>query len=322
MKNRNVEQYNAVIIGAGNIAASYDKPGDTSILTHAHAIVAHDSINLLGFIDIDYRKAQLAASIWNTQAFASIAEVTGKHAVDIFCVAVPSDRHYSVLLELLDLPIKLIFIEKPFTNNLKEAKSIIELSKGKITIAVNYSRRYVPEIEKIIERIQNGEYGNLLSGIAYYGKGIINNGSHLIDFISQAFGEIKDKIILDTINDYCFEDPTITAILFLQNKGKFFLQGVSRNKYEIFEIDMLFDNKRIQIMDLGQKIIEHDVAISTVYKGYRNLSEASERETTLSMSLFNAYNNIYKYLEGTESLKCSADDAYKTLEACFVIKGD
>ena len=44
--------YNVAIIGAGLISSGFDDIDDKRILTHAHAIVAHDKFNLCGFYDI------------------------------------------------------------------------------------------------------------------------------------------------------------------------------------------------------------------------------------------------------------------------------
>jgi len=45
----------------------------------------------------------------------------------------------------------------------------------------------------------------------------------------------------------------------LKNKRNFFLQKVSCQNYTIFEMDLLFEKKRIRIIDSGLKIEEYDL---------------------------------------------------------------
>lgn len=62
------KSYNVLIIGAGNIGAFFDMPYSKNVLTHAHAFSKVEGFNLLGFVDVDNKKAIEAANIWNAKA--------------------------------------------------------------------------------------------------------------------------------------------------------------------------------------------------------------------------------------------------------------
>ena len=144
-------QYNVLIIGAGNIGAFYDSPRSNRILTHAHAFQTHKMFNLLGFVDVNIKKAQKAASVWGGKAFFSIEQTFfSSEEIDAASVAVPDEFHFDIVKTLMRFPVRCIFLEKPVTKTITEANAILKLQRNKhIPIAVNYSRRFVPEFQKI-----------------------------------------------------------------------------------------------------------------------------------------------------------------------------
>lgn len=314
-------KYNVLIIGAGNIGAQFDAPQDDNVLTHAHAFSKHEGFNLLGFVDRDIEKTKKAASIWGGNAFKDIEEAFKASRIDVAVVAVPDDYHYSVLNELAGFPLRVVFTEKPIARTLNEAEYINRNFREKnIGLVVNYSRRFVPEFEKIKKEITEGAHGAYLTGTGYYGKGIIHNGSHLIDLLMFFIGKIKEITPISSLADFYEDDKSVSAILTFENKEPFFLQYVDCRRYTLFEIDLLFERKRVRIFDLGFKIEEYDVQDSEVFKGYRNIVKTAEHDTSLQDALYNAAENIYKNLTMGQSFKCTAEDGYEVLKTCIAIK--
>lgn len=175
--------FNALIIGAGRIAAGFDTPESESVLTHAHAYSLHPDFNLLGFIDPDLNQSQKAAKKWNCEAFNSLSDI--KAIVDVVSICSPDHVHYESVIQSQKLSPKLIFLEKPISNNLEKAKELLCFT---IPIAVNYSRRYIKEFRELADRIKGNKFGRFFIGTAYYGKGFIHNGSHMIDLLRLLLG--------------------------------------------------------------------------------------------------------------------------------------
>lgn len=313
-------KYNVLIIGAGNIGALFDKPESETILTHAHAFTVHEGFNLLGFVDIDEDKSRQAAELWGCRSFKNIDEAFNYEKIDVACVAVTDEYHYNVLKEISKFPLKIVFAEKPLTKTLDEANEIIKIFKDRnIDLVVNYSRRFVPEFEKIKKDIDGGVYGEYLTGTGYYGKGIIHNGSHLIDLLRYLIGEIDTIKPVSYIQDFYPNDKSISAVLTFGDNKPFFLQYADCRKFTMFEIDFLFERKRIRIFDLGFKIEEYDVQESKIFKGYKNIVKIAEINTSLHNALFNATENIYKHLTEGQNLKCSLEEGYNTLRTSIII---
>lgn len=313
-------QYKVLIVGAGKIGAFFDTPKSKNILTHAHAFTKHKGFRLLGFIDIDQKKAQKAAAIWGGKAFSNLEKTLNQEKVDIVVVSVPDNYHYEILKNISHFPLKLVLAEKPITKTLKEAVKISKLyQEKKIPVAVNYTRRFVPEFEKLKKNISRGIYGQYITGTGYYGKGTLNNGSHLIDLLRFLIGEIKDIEVIDDIVDYSSDDPSASAILKLKNNQQFYLQNVDCRLFTIFEIDLLFEKSRVVIKDLGFNIEKYKVKESKIFKGYKDIIRVCQTKTSLDKALYYAADNIYNFLFKGKHLKCTLEDGYRALEICTKI---
>jgi predicted dehydrogenase len=234
--------YNALIVGAGRIASGFDIPSADEIFTNAHAYTRHAGFNLLGFYDVNRETAKLASQKWNCCHFNDVSDV--KEKVDVVSICTPDCCHLSSLRQILGLHPKLIFLEKPITNDLSEVENLTEIAK-KIPIAVNYSRRYVIEFQKLSQRIFSGEFGEFIMGIGYYGKGFIHNGSHITDLLHLLIGEIKFVEKKSTVVDFYDNDPSINMTVHFRNNSEFFMRAISCNNFTIFEMDLVFQKARI-----------------------------------------------------------------------------
>jgi predicted dehydrogenase len=314
-------QYNVLIIGAGNIGAFFDSPFSENILTHAHAFSKIEGFNLLGFVDTSEQIGREAARRWNVKYFYSLEEAFSRNKIDVVSICVPDDYHYEILDKVSEYPIKLVFAEKPLAKNLKQAEEIIKTYKGKdIGCLVNYSRRFIKEFNILKQNIFRGEYGKLICGNGYYGKGILHNGSHLVDLLRYLIGEIEGFKVINKNFDFYDDDPSVSAILNFENSGEFVIQNIPCSNYTVFELELLFEEKRIRIVDSGFKVEEYSVLDSKIFNGYKNLRKDKEYGTELNKAMLNAVTNIYNNLLGDEELKCTLNDGYKAMEICERLK--
>lgn len=308
-------KYNVLIIGAGSMGAFYDSPGSKNVLTHGHAFSMHEGFNVLGFVDKDRQKASRAASLWGGEAFDGVGHAFGRERVDVVCVSVPDKLHSEVLKEIADFGPKLVFAEKPLATILSEAKEIRDIyNKLRIPVCVNYKRRFVPEFQKLKAGL--AENGGYMAGTGYYGKGLIHNGSHLIDLLSFFLGEFRVRDITGKSFDYADDDPSISAVLYFQDNKPFSLQAIDCRMFSIFELDLIFERKRIRIKDLGFRIEEFELRKNTIFSGYHEMAQVAGYETQLGSSMLVSASNIYNHLSLGEALMCSLDDGYRTLDLC------
>ena len=309
--------YNVVIIGAGNIGAMFDKPEDKEILTHANGFSKSPYFQLKGFYDVDKEKVQEAAKRWNTKAFSSLEDAL--EDVDVVCCCVPDEYHYDMLKLISNYPVKLVITEKPLTKTLEEAIEIQKLYR-KTPCIVNYSRRFLKEFQDLKEKIS--EYGHFLKGNGYYGKGILHNGSHMIDLLEYLLGSIEGyEQPENAICDFYKDDVSCDVKLRIA-QGTFRMNCIDCSVATIFELDLFFEKARIRILDGGVRLEKYVVKESPTYAGYYNYILEEVKNVDYSNAIVGLVNNVANFLEGKEKLKSSIESGKRVLEYCLNIRGD
>lgn len=318
-KHRRVK-YKAIIIGAGKIAAQFDSPKSKEILTHAHAYTKHSKINLVGFFDITETAAKKAAKKWNCQSYSDLDKMFKSIRPDIISICTPDKTHFVVLKKIAKYKPKLIICEKPITENLESTKKIIKLyQKIDIPILINYRRRFDKKIQEIKKEIESKKYGKVLCASGIYTKGIIHNGSHLIDLCRYLFGEIKKSNIYYTISDYSQKDRNVSGFLQFEKCRQFHLMVGDERKFSIFELDIISEKKRWHFFDEGYNIAIEKIIPDPLFAGYRCLSKSITKKTSLDKAMFSLINNAVECLEYKKPLLCDAENALKTQKVCELL---
>ncbi len=310
--------FNVLIIGAGQIGAFYDTPKNLQVLTHAHGFSQVDGFNLLGFVDTDTDKAEQAARLWGGQAFLSIDDAFGQCAsIDVVCLTTPTATHLDLLRSLATRPIRMVFAEKPLVQTLNDAHEIVRLyTERDIALAINFIRRFVPEFQALKAHIQSGLLGEFQSGVAYYGKGFLNNGSHHLDLINFLLGSFHCVGVTESLDDFWPHDPSLSFRLEADNpkKSPLLLKAVDARHYTLFEFDFLFEKGRLRMINDGQTLEYYTVEPHPHVSGYQSLTLARRVDTRIHQAMAFAAENLYHYLADGIALQCDASAAIQSLE--------
>lgn len=294
-----------------------DDPRNPLILTHAHGYKACEGFEIVGFVDPNLDKAEAASARWGGAAFESIAKLFETQSVDVISVCLPDELHYATLMALAEKPAKFIFLEKPAVRTPAEADEVRTLyGELPVRVQVNYTRRFVPEIRRIRETIRSGGYGKFLTGTGYYGKGLLHNGSHMVDLLQFLVGEVGSVSKISEITDFYEHDPSVSALLTMHSGGYFYLCHIDSRKFHIFELDLTFENKRIRICELGTIIEEYSVGDDRLFEGYRTLNKDAEFPTQHSKAMYHAIANIRNNLDRNEPLVCTLEESLETVKTC------
>jgi len=303
--------YNIVLLGAGNIGSDkpdeLDSPKTEFPLTHAHALYnlhREKKINWLGIIDTNAVQRYKATKKWGCLGFELLEEI--KQNIDIIIVAISTDTHYGFLKEVaIKRKPKIIIIEKPFCNNLEQAKEISALAKrAGIKIIVNYTRRFIKEYSWIkIKLMKEQIYNAKLT----YGHGLIREACHAIDLFNWWFGDLLHGNILGYfgIADYSEGDKTYPVFLSYRYCPSVFLCPVDGREYCIFEIDIFTDKGRILISDSGATYTEWGLEKEGIYGNYNRISHNG---TTSEIELRNGLTNLYTTVLNGEEI-CTEKEA-------------
>jgi predicted dehydrogenase len=297
-----------------------DDPRNPNILTHAHGYTACEGFEIAGFVDQDLTKAEAAAERWGGAAFDNMDELLETRVIDVVSVCLPDELHFPTLLALAAKPVKFIFLEKPAVTTATEADVVSALFSGmSIRLQVNYTRRFVPEIRRVREAIRSGIYGAFLTGTGYYGKGLLHNGSHMIDLLQFLVGDVDEVTKVSDVADFYDQDPSVSALLIMRGGGMFHLCHIDCRNFHVFELDLTFEQKRIRICELGTVIEEYSVGDNRVFEGYRTLNKDAEYTTEHSKAMYHAIANIRDNLDRNEPLVCTLQESLETVKTCLRI---
>lgn len=179
--------------------------------THADAVVAIESADLIGFYDVVPERTSIAAEHYGVKAFTTLDAMLEE--VDAVCICVPSGDHANVGVAVARAG-KHIVCEKPIDVTLPAAKSLIEACDASgVTLTVISQHRFAPDIRQVRDAAQSEALGPLIAGDmynkwfrtqAYYDSGdwrgtwkldgggcLMNQGVHYVDMLQWIMGGIK-----------------------------------------------------------------------------------------------------------------------------------
>ncbi|MGC9605524.1 MAG: Gfo/Idh/MocA family oxidoreductase [Minisyncoccia bacterium] len=316
-RDKNAKAYTAVVIGAGRIAAGFDTPESKAVLTHAHALSLDHKIKLAGFYDIDLNKAREAGKTWSVKAFESLDGMMKEVRPDIVVICTPDPTHAEMLKRALDHKPRLVICEKPLTIRTDDSKDIVsQYKKAGIPLIVNYSRRFDETTRRLQDDLRKGKYGKVISAVGAYSRGILHNGSHMIDWARFLFGESRQIKALGGYNDYDSADITVSGFLVFERCPEFHLIAADGRCYSLFELEVIAEKGRIRLIDSGSMIEAQDRIDDPAYKGFTTLSQAKQSPTHLSQALVRLYGHVAAHLESGEALISSGEEALRTQEIC------
>ena len=109
---------------------------------HAEKYASLPSVELVGVVDADKKRAQEVASNLKTNVFYSYRDILLREKVDAVSIVVPTSLHYKIAKDFLSKGIDCL-LEKPITNTLPEADELIkEAKKKKAVFQVGHLERF------------------------------------------------------------------------------------------------------------------------------------------------------------------------------------
>lgn len=187
-----VEYIRVAIIGCGLIGTEWDRAAisNAPALTHAGAFSRNKRARLVALCDQDEERARTAAKHWQVDRFYSDPiKMFAELNIDVVVISAPSTVRWSVIEPAITARVKVIVIEKPLATSIDESRRIVNaMNDAGVLSVVNYSRNWDPSMRDLKSRIALGEMGRVQRVVAIYGKGVGNNGSHLVDLTGYLLG--------------------------------------------------------------------------------------------------------------------------------------
>lgn len=313
--------YTVLIIGCGAIAGGYDldRSDEDWPLTHAGAITRSDRFKLTACVDPDDSARAAFAARWNVPTAVRDLEALDAQPgdYDLIVIASPTELHPEHLRWALDLAPKAVFCEKPvsksFDQNLELAEAFQEAG---IPVAVNYTRRWAPDIVELAQGWHT-EWGEFISAVGTYSKGILHNGSHLVDLIEMILSECEVCFVGFPTFDHWDGDPSVSALLgdHFESPRIHLVAGDCR-AFTQFELVLTFEKGEVAIRDGGMRIETRRVIDSPHVAGYRQLGPVESSPGRYPEAMTAAYANIADAIETGATLASSDFTALHPHDVC------
>ncbi len=133
------------VVGAGHLGKH-----------HIKHLSNHKGVDFVGVFDINEDSLKNICDEFSVRPFKSLEELISLcEAVNI---VTPTNTHFDIARKFLN-QMKDVFIEKPITNTVEEALSLIDLAKtNECILQVGHIERFNPTINKLKELVDNPHY--------------------------------------------------------------------------------------------------------------------------------------------------------------------
>ncbi len=323
--HKELEPLSVLIVGCGKIAGGFDKGRKLTDFpySHAGAYIRDSRFKIAACIEPDEARRIEFMKEWNIQlGFSSIDEMLNlDYRFDVISICSPTTYHSHDIEVALQLSPKLIFCEKPMTTSLDDAERLVEACKtANVMIAVNHTRRWDPSVSQLQADILSGRRGELRSIVGIYNKGILNNGSHMLDLLHFLVGPVSVINVGKSVSDYLHNDPTIPVWLESEQGVPIHLVGTDAKDYAFFEVQLIFSLGVLTMEEGGLYWRDRSAVQSTTFKGYRKLDDGTRYAGKYTHAMIKAIDNIYRAVIKDDVLVSSGESALLAQRVCEKIK--
>ncbi|MCK4911467.1 MAG: hypothetical protein KAR83_07480, partial [Thermodesulfovibrionales bacterium] len=102
----------------------------------------------------------------------------------------------------------------------------------------------------------------------------------------------------------------------------FHLIETDQRCFSVFEMDFMFEKKRIRMHDFGFTIEEQDVVEDPVWPGYMMLGSPVTTMTSLGRAMYDVVDSALGVIRGTSEVVCTVEDAYQAQRVCAALAED
>ena len=317
--------YRVLIVGCGNIAGGFDaaRTENDPPLSHAGAFSRHPGFAIAACVDPDAQRREAFARRWNVPEVHAAPEDIGEAArFDVISICSPTVFHANHLRFAIDRAPRLIFCEKPMTGEAALGRALAATCADKgILLAVNHLRRWAPRLERLGEELREGSWGAVRGLNGIYNKGVLNNGSHLVDMVQFLLGEPLELIAAGRPQwDHWDDDPTVPALLASRSGIPVQVCTADARDYALFELTVVTERGIIAIEDGGASWRVRKPVDSGDFAGYRRVERGDFEPGDLNATMTEAIGNIHAALASGAPLRSTGETALQAQDLCEAIR--
>lgn len=290
------------LAGCGNIAGGFDESsGFQHAFTHAGAASKHARFALRAIAEPSPERRSQFQATWSVpQAYPDVSGMLEHEPLDVLSVCTPDPLHATVIESALAKGrVKAILTEKPLADSLERATNLVARCRERdISLYVNYNRLWDPLHMDVKRQLAQGRLGVLQSGVGYYVRGLLHNGTTMISTLRHLLGgPVMEVQALSPQPDDPDPDPRVDGILTFESGLRVMLAAADKGGYghSTFEIDLMGNRGRVQLIDNGFQVRWSDTAEYKRYPGVRELvpaEAASQVESAMDCTLLSTLDEV------------------------------
>lgn len=313
------EPLDVLIVGCGRIAGGFDEEGGGPVRSHAGAYRAHGGFRLAACVEPDPERRTAFMAAWDVpQGFATLEEALGSGvAFDVASLCAPTPEHVAALEALLAARPRAVLCEKPVTGDLDATRRLVAaFAEAGVPLAVNHLRRFDGRVRTLKDELAAGDWGAVRSVVGLYNKGVLNNGSHMVDLIHLLFGPVAPVAVAGAREDGVPGDPTVDAVLRLDDGTPVHLVGADARDYAVFELSIVAEAGLLALCDSGFRLVTRRTRPSPRFAGYRDLGDGTVEATGLDEAMVAAVANLHDAVCEGVALWSDGASALAAQETC------
>lgn len=316
-------RWRTAIVGFGRIAHGYAADAAMAryfpYASHAQVLRDHPAFEWTAVVDPDGAARATARTQWSIATVAGSVAELGRAAddIEVAVLATPPGARLEQLRDFRNL--RAVLVEKPLGDTLADAQAFLAECAGRsVLVQVNFWRR----ADEQFRALAGGELQRLVgmaqAACVFYGNGLLNNGTHMVDFLRMLLGEVASVQRLATVSSWV-EGPiegdfNAGFALSLVSGGGAVLQPLSFRNYRENGLSIWGERGRLDVLNEGLSLRHYRATDNRAMTGEREIAcdEPLELPATAGMALYRVYTNLAETLAGREQLWSPGDSALMT----------
>jgi len=184
------------------------------------------------------------------QVYTNHLDMLAQQKLDLVSICSPDALHARHLIDAASADVSGIWCEKPVVTVASDLEVLEGLSETFPPVQLNFWRRFIPQVATLRAQIEAGEFGKVNCVTGYFPGDWVHNGSHLVDLMTYLTGDLGVHCRGHTVGS-----GSITQVVGCADGGfGWSATSVPRNRYNLFELDILCQTARIRVTRNGRRL--------------------------------------------------------------------
>lgn len=317
-----IPRLRTVVIGFGKIGERYAEDPVMAryypYATHAQVLAVHPSFEWKAVVDPSDAALERARNRWKISHLAkSVEELTRRYRPEVAVIATPPESRSAIIEQLPTL--RAVLVEKPLGITVAAGQDFLDhCNRRGILVQVNLWRRADETSRSFAAGRLTELVGQPQAVFGVYGNGLLNNGTHMIDFVRMLFGEIEAAQAIGGVMPYPAGpipgDVNVPFSLRLHGGLVVTMQPIRFEHYRENSLDIFGEKGRLAIVQEGLGIFAYPQRENRAMQGEREIAcdQPQVLASTVGHAFYHVYSNLATAVRGEASLWSPGHSALRT----------